>query len=60
MMVWLNRKHVGAFIAYLNVSFNVLKEFNCALVGQIKDLIQLKYLGSTDGIWMKYEQLRSV
>jgi hypothetical protein len=32
-------KHVGAFIVNLNVNFNILKQFNCALVGQIKDLI---------------------
>jgi hypothetical protein len=32
-------KHVGVFIVNLNVNFNILKQFNCALVGQIKDLI---------------------
>jgi hypothetical protein len=35
-------KHVGAFIVILNISFNILKQFNCALVGQIKDLITSK------------------
>ena len=35
-------KHVGAFIVYLNVNFNILKQFNCALVGLIKDLITSK------------------
>jgi hypothetical protein len=33
-------KHVGAFIVNLNVNFNILKQFNFALVGQIKDLIK--------------------
>jgi len=33
------QKHVEAFIVNLNVNFNILKKFNCALVGQIKDLI---------------------
>jgi len=32
-------KHVGAFIVIFNVNFNILKQFKCALVGQIKDLI---------------------
>jgi len=32
-------KHVRAFIAIFNVNFNILKQFMCALVGQIKDLI---------------------
>jgi hypothetical protein len=32
-------KHVGAFIVLFNVNFNILKEFKCALVGQIKKLI---------------------
>jgi hypothetical protein len=31
--------HVGAFIVIFNVNFNILKQFKCALVGQIKDLI---------------------
>ena len=35
-------KHVGAFVVNLNVNFNILKEFNFALVGQIKDLITSK------------------
>jgi hypothetical protein len=34
--------HVGAFIVNLIVNFNILKQFNCALVGQIKDLITSK------------------
>ena len=29
-------KHVGAFIVYFNVNFNILKQINCALVGLIK------------------------
>ena len=33
-------KNIGAFIVNLNVNFNILKQFNCALVGQIKDLIR--------------------
>ena len=33
-------KHVGAFIVNLTINFNILKQFNCALVGQIKDLIK--------------------
>jgi len=32
-------KYVGAFIVYFNVNFNILKQINCALVGQIKDWI---------------------
>jgi hypothetical protein len=32
-------KHVGAFIVNLNVNFDILKQFNCALVGHIADLI---------------------
>jgi len=31
-------EHVGAFIVNLNVNFNILKQFNFALVGQIKYL----------------------
>jgi hypothetical protein len=31
-------KHVGAFIVNLNVNCNILKQFNCALVAQIKYL----------------------
>jgi hypothetical protein len=31
-------KHVGALIVNFNVNFNILKRFNCALVGRIKDL----------------------
>jgi hypothetical protein len=34
-------KHVGAFIVNLNVNFNILKQYNCALVGQIKDLMSI-------------------
>jgi hypothetical protein len=34
-------KHVGAFVVNLNINFNILKQFNCALVGQIKDLTGL-------------------
>ena len=34
-------KHVGAFIVNLNVNLNILKQFKCALVGQIKDLITI-------------------
>jgi hypothetical protein len=37
-----NTKLKGAFIVHLNVNFNILKQFNCALVGQIKDLITSK------------------
>jgi hypothetical protein len=32
----------GAFIVIFNVNFNILKQFKCALVGQIKDLITSK------------------
>jgi hypothetical protein len=32
-------KHVGEFIVNFNVNFNILKQFNCALVGRIRDLI---------------------
>jgi hypothetical protein len=35
-------KHVGAFTVNFNVNFNKLKQFTCALVGQIKDLITSK------------------
>jgi hypothetical protein len=38
----LKLKHVGAFIVNLNVNFNILKQFKCALVRQIKDLITSK------------------
>ena len=31
--------HVGAFIVYFNVNFNILQEIGCALVGLIKDWI---------------------
>jgi len=37
--IYKNTKVKGAFIVNLNVNFNILKQFNCALVGQIKDLI---------------------
>jgi hypothetical protein len=30
-------KHVGAFIIYINVNFNILSQINCALFGLIKD-----------------------
>jgi hypothetical protein len=30
---------VGAFIVNVNVNFNILKQFNCTLVGRIKDLM---------------------
>jgi hypothetical protein len=33
-------KHVGAFIVYFNVNFNILEQINCALVGLIKDWIK--------------------
>jgi len=32
-------KHVGKFIVYFNVNFNILKETGYALVGVIKDWI---------------------
>jgi hypothetical protein len=32
-------KHVGAFIAYFNLNFNILKRIGCALVGLIKEKI---------------------
>ena len=35
-------KHVGAFIVIFNVSFNILKEFKCALIVQIKYLLGFK------------------
>jgi hypothetical protein len=38
-MVYSKPKHVGAFVIYFNVNFNVLKQINCALVGVIKDWI---------------------
>jgi hypothetical protein len=34
-------KHVGAFIVYFNVNFNILKQIGCALVGLIKDWITI-------------------
>ena len=37
-------KHVGAFIIYFNVNFNILKQINCALVGLIKDWITQAHL----------------
>jgi len=36
-------KHVGAFIVNLNVNFNIVKQFNCALVGRIEDLITSRW-----------------
>ena len=36
-------KHVRAFIVNLHVNFNILTQFNCALVGRIKDLIVIHY-----------------
>jgi hypothetical protein len=36
-------KHVGAFILNFNVNFNILKKFNCALGGRIKDLMTSRY-----------------
>jgi hypothetical protein len=44
MMVWLNR-NVGSFIVNLNLNCNILKQFNRALVGQIKDLMTTFLLG---------------
>jgi len=38
-MVYSKPKHVGAFVIYFNVNFNVLKQIDCALVGVIKDWI---------------------
>jgi hypothetical protein len=35
-------KHVGAFIVYFNVNFNILKLINCTLVGLIKYWITSK------------------
>ena len=32
----------GAFIAIFNVNFNILKQFKCALFGQIKELVTSK------------------
>jgi len=43
-------KHVGAFIVIFNVNFNILKQFKCLLVGQIKDLITSK---CTVQLWKK-------
>jgi len=43
-------KHVGAFIVNLNVNFNILKQFNIALVGQTKDMITSK---CTVQLWRK-------
>jgi hypothetical protein len=37
MMVYSKPKHVGAFVIYSNVNFNVLKQIYCALIGVIKD-----------------------
>jgi hypothetical protein len=37
MMVYLKPKHVGAFVLYFNVNFNILKQIGCALVRLIKD-----------------------
>ena len=35
-------KNVGSFIVIFNVNFNIVKQFKCALVGEIKDLITSK------------------
>jgi hypothetical protein len=34
-------KHVGAFIVKFNVNFNILNQFNCALVKRIIDVIKI-------------------
>jgi hypothetical protein len=39
--------YFGAFIVNLNLNFNILKQFNCALVGQISDLISSSYINVT-------------
>jgi len=31
-------KHAGAFSVNFNVNFNILKQFNSALIGRIKDM----------------------
>jgi hypothetical protein len=41
MMVWSKPTHVGAFVTYSNVNFNVLKQIYCALVELIKDWVLL-------------------
>jgi len=35
-------KHVGAFIVYYNVNFNILKQIDCVLVGLKTDWIHLE------------------
>ena len=35
---------MGAFIVIFNVHFNISKQLKCALVGQMNDLIKLKYV----------------
>jgi hypothetical protein len=47
MVVWFIPKQIGAFIVNLNVNFNILNQFNCALVGQIKDFYNIKMHGAT-------------
>jgi len=42
MMVPSKSKHVGTFVIYFNVNFNVVKQIYCALVGVIKDWIMSK------------------
>jgi hypothetical protein len=39
MLKFTLRFTINAFIVNLNVNFNILKQFNCALVGQMKDLM---------------------
>ena len=40
-------KHVGAFIVYFNINFNILKQIGCALVGLIKKLDNIRMHGTT-------------
>jgi len=50
-VVLVKPKHVGPFIVNLNVNFNILKQLNYALVGQIKDLITKKSFSQNTTIY---------
>ena len=50
-------KRVGAFIVIFNVNFNILKQFERALVWQIKDLITFLWISKIDHHFHKRKPL---
>jgi hypothetical protein len=51
-------KHVGAFIVYFNVNFNIFKQIGCALAGLIKDWINIRTCKSPqlDIYWARWTE----